>query len=96
MSKQSATIDKNPSHYPLIQKPVKAQGEHMVPKSIEVEGKTTKEAIAIALKKLRVTKDQVEIKILSEEQQGLFGMNGGKLAKIKVTLKKSSHKRHSP
>ncbi len=59
----------------------------MTKKSIEVEGKTTKEAIAIALKKLRVTKDKVEIKVLSEEHKGLFGMNGHKLAKIKVTLK---------
>ncbi len=63
----------------------------MTKKSIEVEGKTTKEAIAIALKKLRVTKDKVEIKVLSEEHKGLFGMNGHKLAKIKVTLK-SEHK----
>lgn len=63
----------------------------MTKKSIEVEGKTTKEAIAIALKKLRVTKDKVEIRVLSEEHKGLFGMNGHKLAKIKVTLK-SEHK----
>ena len=63
----------------------------MTKKSIEVEGKTTKEAIAIALKKLRVTKDKVEIKVLSEEHKGLFGMNGHKLAKIRVTLK-SEHK----
>ena len=58
-------------------------------KSIEVEGKTTKEAIDIALKKLRVAKDKVDIKILSEEHRGLFGMNGNKLAKVKVTLKPS-------
>ncbi len=64
---------------------------NMTKKSIEVEGKTTKEAIAIALKKLRVTKDKVEIKVLSEEHKGLFGMNGHKLAKIRVTLK-SEHK----
>ena len=62
----------------------------MVPKkSIEVEGKSTKEAIDIALKKLRVTKDRVDIKILSEEHKGLFGMNGHKLAKVKITLKPS-------
>lgn len=59
----------------------------MTKKSIEVEGKTTKEAIDTALKKLRVTKDRVEIKILSEEHRGLFGMNGNKLAKVKLTLK---------
>ncbi len=60
----------------------------MAVRSIEVEGKTTKEAITIALKKLKVTKDKVDIRILSEEHKGLFGMNGHKLAKVKVTLKK--------
>ena len=64
----------------------------MTRKSIEVEGKSTKEAIDKALKKLRVTKDEVSIKVLSEEHKGLFGMEGHKLAKIKVTLKKTSHK----
>ncbi len=60
----------------------------MKAKTIEVEGKTTKEAINIALKRLHVTKDEVDIKILCEEHKGLFGMNGNKLAKVKVTLKK--------
>ena len=59
-------------------------------KSIEVEGKTTKEAIEKALKKLRVAKDQVNITILSAEHKGLFGMEGYKLAKIKVVLKKGN------
>jgi predicted RNA-binding protein Jag len=63
----------------------------MTTKSIEVEGKSTKEAITLALKKLKVTKDKVDIKILSEEHKGLFGMNGHKLAKVKVTLK-TKHK----
>jgi len=56
-------------------------------KSIEVEGKTTKEAIEKALRLLGVTKDKVDIKILREECKGLFGMEGQKLAKLKVTLK---------
>jgi len=58
--------------------------------SIEVEAKTIKEAIEIALKKLHTTKDKVDIKILSEEHKGLFGMEGHKLAKIKATLKEVS------
>jgi len=58
-------------------------------KSIEVEGKTTKEAINTALRRLRVEKDKVSIKILSEEHKGLFGMHGNKKAKVKVTLKSS-------
>lgn len=56
-------------------------------KSIEIEAKTTKEAIDIALDRLRVTKDKVDVKVLSEEHKGLFGMEGHKLAKVKVTLK---------
>lgn len=56
---------------------------------IEVSGNTVKEAIEIALKKLGATKDKVDIKILSEEQKGLFGMKGAKQAKIKVALKKT-------
>ncbi|MFH1245860.1 MAG: Jag N-terminal domain-containing protein, partial [Candidatus Omnitrophota bacterium] len=40
---------------------------------IEVEGKTVSEAIKKALKQLNTTKDKVEIKVLSEEEKGLFG-----------------------
>ena len=57
-------------------------------KEIEVEGKSTKEAIAIALKKLGAKRDEVDIKILSEEAKGLFGMKGQKQAKVKVMLKR--------
>ena len=57
------------------------------PKSIEVEAKTTREAIKIALGKLKVMKDEVHIKILREERKGLFGMEGAERAKIKVSVK---------
>ncbi len=56
-------------------------------KIIEVEGATTKEAISKALSLLGVTRDRVDIKILCEESKGLFGMQGQKLAKVKVTVK---------
>lgn len=56
-------------------------------KSIEVEAKTTKEAIKIALKKLGITKDRAKIEILREEHKGLFGMEGAEPAKVKVTVK---------
>lgn len=55
--------------------------------SIEIEGLTTKEAIRLGLEKLGVTKDRVEVKILSEEKKGLFGMEGAKMAKVKLTVK---------
>jgi len=59
-------------------------------KAIEVEAKTTKEAIAAALKDLNVRKEDVDIKILREENKGLFGMEGAELAKIKVSIKKKA------
>ncbi len=61
----------------------------MKKKSIEIEAKTIKEAIAIALVKLNTGKENVDIKILREENKGLFGMEGAEPAKIKATLKKT-------
>jgi len=63
-------------------------------KSIEVEGKTTKEAIHLALSKLGVARDKVNVKVLSEGHQGLFGMHGLKLAKVRVTLKEEARHTH--
>ena len=57
-------------------------------KSIEAEGRTSQEAIKIALKRLGVSRSQVKVEILSEENRGLFGMKGAKPARVKVTLKK--------
>lgn len=54
--------------------------------SIEAEGRNTKEAIDIALKKLGVSKSRVKIKVLSEERKGLFGMKGAEQAKVKVII----------
>jgi len=54
---------------------------------IEVEAKTAQEAIKIALVKLGVRKSEVNIKILREENKGLFSMHGSTLAKVKVIKK---------
>jgi len=54
---------------------------------IEVEGKTVKEAIEKALKILKKTRDKVDVQVLSEEKLGLFGMQGAKMAKIRVSIK---------
>lgn len=62
-------------------------------KSIEVEGVSTRAAIKKALELLGVTRDRVEIKVLSEEEKGLFGMKGGRQSKIRVTLKEDRHKK---
>jgi len=62
------------------------------PINIEIEAKTTKEAINTALRKLKAKKADVDIRILREEHKGLFGMEGAELAKIKATLKKTPKK----
>jgi len=54
---------------------------------IEIEAKTAQEAIKIALSKLGVDKSEVDIKVLREENKGLFSMQGSKLAKIKAIKK---------
>ncbi len=53
--------------------------------SIEIEGRTVEEAIKKALKQLKARRSEVEIKIVSEETKGLFGMPGAKPAKIRAT-----------
>ena len=53
----------------------------------EFEGNTVDEAINKAVLNLGVPKNQLDIKIVCEEKRGLFGMQGAKSAKIKVTIK---------
>ena len=53
---------------------------------VEVEGKTLEAAVKKALLLLQVPKDRVKIKVLAEEQKGLFGMEGAKPAKIRATI----------
>ncbi len=59
-------------------------------KEIEVEGKTVQEAIEKGLKKTGLSKDDVDIKILSEGKAGLFGLMGANPAKIKISSKGST------
>jgi len=59
-----------------------------LPKSIEVEGQTVEEAIKKATKLFNVAREDIVVRIVSEEKKGLFGMEGAKPAKIKATLKK--------
>lgn len=60
--------------------------ESRIGNSIEAEGRNTKEAISLALKRLGVSKNRVKVQILSEERKGLFGMEGASQAKVKVTV----------
>jgi len=56
-------------------------------KSIEAEGSTVEEAIKKATEMLGVSRDEISVKVVCEEKRGLFGMEGEKPAKIRVTLK---------
>ena len=56
-------------------------------KFVEVEGKTSQEAIQSALSQLKISRDKVLIKVLSEGERGLYGMSGNKPARVRVSLK---------
>ncbi len=55
--------------------------------AIEVEGHTVEDAIKKAMEILNVSRESINVKIVCEEKRGLFGMEGEKPAKIKVSLK---------
>ncbi len=56
-------------------------------KSVEKIDRTIAEAVSSALIDLGTTRDRVKIEILEEPTKGLFGIFGGKQAKVRVTLK---------
>jgi len=60
-------------------------------RSIEVEGGTVEDAIKKGMKLLGVSRAEIDVKIVSEEKKGLFGMDGEKPAKIKISLKKNKN-----
>jgi spoIIIJ-associated protein len=62
------------------------------PKQIEFEGKTVEEAIENALAELKVDRERLKISVLSEEEKGLFGMQGARPAKIRVSVQRSKEK----
>jgi spoIIIJ-associated protein len=55
---------------------------------IEKTGKTVEEALEAALSELGVDRDQVEYKVVEAPSRALFGLLGGREAKVVVTLKK--------
>lgn len=59
-------------------------------KRIVKTAKSVDEAIHEALGELGANRDQVEIEILEEATKGLFGILGGKEAKVAVTLKETA------
>jgi spoIIIJ-associated protein len=57
--------------------------------AIEVEGKTTEDAINQACEQLGRTRDQLEIEVLSDSSSKMFGIMGSKKARIKATIKET-------
>ena len=62
-----------------------------MPNSIISEGKTTNEAIENGLKKLNVSKNQVDIKVLeSDDKRSFFSILAPRVVKVELTLKESN------
>ncbi len=55
--------------------------------SIEQTGRTVEDAIKAALKILGVTREDVDVEVLSQESRGLLGILGYSEAKVRVTVK---------
>jgi spoIIIJ-associated protein len=55
--------------------------------SYEFEGKTTEEAIQNAARELNLPMEELNIDVIEPGSAGIFGLVGGRKAKIKVTLK---------
>ena len=55
---------------------------------IEKTGKTVEDAIAAALAELGVDRDQVDYRVIEAPSKPLFGLLGGREAKVEVTVKK--------
>ncbi len=58
--------------------------------SVETTGKTIEQALDKALRELGASKDDVDIKLLSESPSGLRGIFGGKMVRIRVTRRESA------
>lgn len=56
-------------------------------KSVETSGRTVEEAILMAVAQLGVRRDNLDIEIIEQPERRLFGIIGGKNAKIRATIK---------
>jgi spoIIIJ-associated protein len=56
-------------------------------RNFEFEGSSVEEAISKAINELKLPRTALNIKVVCEEKKGLFGMEGAKLAKIRVNIK---------
>ena len=55
--------------------------------SVKMKGRTTEEAVKSALEVLKVKREDVEVRVLTEGEQGVLGVFGGKDAEVEVKLK---------
>ena len=58
-----------------------------MPRTIISEGKTSTEAIEKGLKELRVSRNQVEIKILEEKKKSFFNILDPHVVRVEITTK---------
>ena len=56
--------------------------------SVEKTGKTIEEAVELALTELGVDRDRIDVEVLETPTKAFLGLIGGKLAKIRATVKK--------
>ncbi len=52
----------------------------------DFEANTVEEAVEAALAELNIPRENIKIQILTEGKKGLFGMQGAKKARIRVTI----------
>ena len=52
----------------------------------EFEGKTTEEAVENACRELNITRDEIDIAIIEPGSAGIFGLVGGRKAKVRVSI----------
>lgn len=58
--------------------------------SVEIEAKTTQEAIKKACEHFHLREEELDIEVLESRSAGIFGLAGNKKAKIRVTPKRDS------
>ncbi len=55
--------------------------------SVKMKGKTVEDAVSMALQVLGKTREEVDVKVISEAEGGVLGVFGGKDAEVEVSLK---------
>ena len=67
-----------------------------MPKTEIFEGKTTNEAIEKGLKALKVSRNQVDIKVLEEDKRSFFSILAPRVVKVEMTVKEVKQQERRP